>query len=80
MQLIDDEMKSEIGLQFLILGRQLVRAAAWVAVTMALGLILMTMFGRPLAASTPFEATSPGGHHGNWKSAPLGYKNPSVRV
>ena len=74
------EMKSEIGLQFLIFGRRVARAAAWVAVTMALGMILALMFGRPVAASTPFEATSPGGHHGNWKSAPLGYKNPSVRV
>jgi hypothetical protein len=73
-------MKTEIGLQFLNFGRRVARAAAWVAVTMALGMILAIMVGRPVAASTPFDATSSDGHHSKWKTAPLGYKNPSIRV
>jgi hypothetical protein len=73
-------MKTEIGLQFSTLGKRVARAAAWVVLTMALGMILAIMVGRPVAASTPFEATSPDGHHSKWKTAPLGYKNPSIRV
>jgi hypothetical protein len=73
-------MKSDIGLQFSILGKQLVRAAAWLAVTMALGMILVLLFGRPVAASTPTEPTSPRQQHFKQKGGPWGYKIFSTRV
>jgi len=66
-------MKSGIGLQFSILGQQLARGAAWLAVTMTLGLILVVLFGRPLAASTPPERTSPDEQHFKQKDGPWVY-------
>ena len=50
-------MKSEIGSQFSLVARHVARVAAWVATVVALGLILVIVFGRPLAASTN---TAPG--------------------
>jgi hypothetical protein len=73
-------MKSGIGLQFSILGKQLARAAAWLAVTMTLGLILAVLFGPPLAASTPIERPSPGEQHFKQKDGPWVYSIYSTPV
>lgn len=72
-------MKTESRLQFSRFGRGLARATAWVAVTMALGLILVIMFGSPLAASTT-ESTLPGKHDIKEKTGPWVYRNISIHV
>ena len=72
-------MKTDIGLQFSLVVRRVARAAGWVAVTMALGLILDIVCGRPVAALTPSEVTSPGTDHTK-KTGPWIYMPDLTRV
>jgi hypothetical protein len=73
-------MKSAIGLRFSIVGRHVLRAAAWVAVTIALGMILATLLGSPLAASGATKPAAPGGREIKEKLGPWVYRNMSVPV
>ena len=68
-------MKSEIGLQFSTVVRGIVRTAGWVALTVAVGLILVIACGSPLAAFAPAAVTAPGTDHvkktGPWVYMPI---------
>lgn len=74
-------MKSAIGLQFLTVARRTARAGAWLVLSMAVGLILVILFGRPDPASTSFAPASPAGHQNiKSKTGPWAYGSLSTRV
>jgi hypothetical protein len=73
-------MKTAIGLQFSTHAMRLVRAAGWVGVTMAFGLILVMLFGGQKTASTSREPVAPGGQHFKQKTGPWVYVSVSTRV
>jgi hypothetical protein len=72
-------MKTATRLQISALTRGFARAAAWAVLTMTIGLILVILFGSPLAASSPssydLPESSPKTKTGPWGSRPV-----SVRV
>jgi hypothetical protein len=73
------EMKTETRLQFSTVMRAAARAAAWGMVTMMVGLILVILFGSPLAASSPASYDLPGSSP-TIKPGPWGVRPVSVRV
>jgi hypothetical protein len=73
-------MRIATRLQFSTFGKRAVRAAAWVALTLAVGLMLAILFTPQLAVSGPTEATSPGGHQIKQKSGPWVYRSVSTPV
>ena len=73
-------MRIATRLPFSTFGKRAVRAAAWVALTLAVGLILAILFTPQLTASGPKEATSPGGHQIKQKSGPWVYRSFSTPV
>jgi len=68
-------MKTETRLQFSAVMKATGRAAAWALVTMMVGLILVILFGSPLAASSPSSNDLPGSSHkketGPWVYPPV---------
>jgi hypothetical protein len=73
------EMKTATRLQFSGLTKAIARATGWALVTMAVGLMLVILFGSPLAASSPSSNDLPGTSH-KTKSGPWGSRPVSVRV
>jgi hypothetical protein len=68
-------MKTGTRLQFSSLMKRVARAAAWAVVTMAVGLILVMLFGNPLPASAASSKDLPGASHkketGPWVYPPV---------
>jgi hypothetical protein len=73
------EMKTETRLQFSAVMKATGRAAAWALVTMMVGLILVILFGSPLAASSPTSYDLPGSSP-TPKPGPWGIRPVIVRV
>jgi hypothetical protein len=72
-------MKIATRLQFSTLRKAVARATGWALVTMAVGLILVILFGSPLAASSPSSYDLPGSSP-KTKTGPWGSRPVSVRV
>jgi len=73
-------MNSATRLQFSTVAKRAVRAAAWVAVTLALGLMLAILFTPELAASGSTKTTPPGGQQIKEKTGPWVYRSYSTPV
>jgi hypothetical protein len=73
------EMKTATRLQFSSFTTAIARASGWALVTMAVGLMLVILFGSPLAASSPSSYDLPGSSP-KVKPGPWGYRPISVRV
>ena len=75
MQLKYGVMKTATRLQFSGLIKGFARATAWAVVTMTVGLILVILFGSPLAASSASPNDLPGSSHkketGPWVYPPV---------
>jgi hypothetical protein len=66
--------------RFSTFAKRAVRAAAWVAVTLALGLTLAILFTPELPASGSTKTTPPGGQQLKKKSGPWVYRSYSTPV
>lgn len=73
-------MKTATGLQISTLMKAVTRAGAWALVTMMVGLILVILFGSPLAASSSASPNDLPGSSPKVKPGPWGYRPVSVRV
>jgi len=75
LQLKYGVMKTATRLQISGLLKGIARAAAWAVVTVTIGLILVILFGSPLAASSPSSNDLPGSSHkketGPWVYPPV---------
>ena len=60
MQLKYGVMKTATRLQFPSLVKGIARAGAWAVLTLMVGLIVVILFGSPLAASSPSSNDLPG--------------------
>jgi Na+/glutamate symporter len=72
-------MKIATRLQLSTLMKAIARATGWAMVTMTVGLILVILFGSPLAASSPSSNDLPGSSYKN-KTGPWGSRPVAVRV
>jgi hypothetical protein len=79
LQLKYGVMKTATRLQFSALMKGIGRAAAWTALTMTIGLILVILFGSPLAASSPTPNDRPTSSDKR-KAGPWVYPPVTVRV